>query len=232
MGFAFLEENRVKRNESKYFTLARELRKNDYMSNGDINCSWCPWNDSKTWGNENQRKNRNHLAYNNDKIGLNTRKSPENFLSFKIVLKITIVSKIHKKTNNNKYDNNMLVMKSGKRHLTDGIELPNPDKIRTIEENETYKYLGILKADTIKYVEMKDKIQNEYQGRTWKLSKFGDCYRGWPEGSLFNSYYTEVYGRALILSLDCSTLPLIRTLYCWVLSNEVSSTIFKVFGMT
>ena len=27
-------------------------------------------------------------------------------------------------------------------------------------------------------------------------------------------------------------LPLICTLYCWVLSKEVSSTIFKVFGMT
>ena len=36
----------------------------------------------------------------------------------------------------------------------------------------------------------------------------------------------------LLLSLDCSTLTLIRTLYCWVLSKEVSSTIFKVFGMT
>ena len=38
--------------------------------------------------------------------------------------------------------------------------------------------------------------------------------------------------RALLLSQDCSTLPLIRTLYCWVLSKEVSSIIFKVFGMT
>ena len=38
--------------------------------------------------------------------------------------------------------------------------------------------------------------------------------------------------RALLLSLDCSTLPLIHTLYCWVLNKEVSSTIFKVFGMT
>ena len=56
--------------------------------------------------------------------------------------------------------------------------------------------------------------------------------RGRPEGSLFNSNYTEVWGRALLLSQDCSTLPLIRTLYCWVLSKEVSSTIFKVFGMT
>ena len=29
----------------------------------------------------------------------------------------------------------MLVMKSGKRHMTDGIELPNHDKIRTLGEN-------------------------------------------------------------------------------------------------
>ena len=44
----------------------------------------------------------------------------------------------------------MLVMKSGKRHLTDGIELPNQDKIRTRAENETNKYSGILGVDAIK----------------------------------------------------------------------------------
>ena len=33
----------------------------------------------------------------------------------------------------------LLVMKSGKRHLTEGIELQNQDKIRTLAENETYK---------------------------------------------------------------------------------------------
>ena len=60
-------------------------------------------------------------------------------------------------------------MKSGKRHLTDGIELPNQDKIRKIAENETYKYLGILEADTIKQVEMKNRIQKEYLRRTRKL---------------------------------------------------------------
>ena len=43
----------------------------------------------------------------------------------------------------------MLVMKSCKRHLTDGMELPNQDKMRTLREKETYKYLGILKVDTI-----------------------------------------------------------------------------------
>ena len=49
----------------------------------------------------------------------------------------------------------MLVMKSGKRQLTDGMELPNKDEIKTLAENETYKYLGILEADIIKQAEMK-----------------------------------------------------------------------------
>ena len=51
----------------------------------------------------------------------------------------------------------LLVMKADKRHITEGMELPNQDKIRTLAENETYKYLGILEADTIKQVEMKKK---------------------------------------------------------------------------
>ena len=63
----------------------------------------------------------------------------------------------------------MLVMKSGKRQLTDGMELPNKDKIKTLAENETYKYLGILEADTIKQAEMKEKILKEYLRRTRKL---------------------------------------------------------------
>ena len=52
----------------------------------------------------------------------------------------------------------MLEMKSGKRHLTDGMELPNQDKIRTVVEKDTYKYLDILEADTIKQVKMQEKI--------------------------------------------------------------------------
>ena len=48
-------------------------------------------------------------------------------------------------------------MKSGKRLLTDGMEVPNQDKIRTFGEKETYKYWGILEADTIKQVETKEK---------------------------------------------------------------------------
>ena len=57
----------------------------------------------------------------------------------------------------------MLVMKSGKRHLTDGLEQPNQDKIRTLAENETYKYLGILEADTIKW-KWKTKFKRNISG--------------------------------------------------------------------
>ena len=63
----------------------------------------------------------------------------------------------------------MPVMKSSKRHMTDGMELPNHDKIRTLGENEIYKYLGILEADIIKQVEMKNKIGKEYLRRSRKL---------------------------------------------------------------
>ena len=62
----------------------------------------------------------------------------------------------------------MLVMKSSKRHMTDGIELPNQDKIRRLGDNERYKYLGFLEVDAIKQVEMRDKIQKEYLRRTRK----------------------------------------------------------------
>ena len=86
----------------------------------------------------------------------------------------------------------LLVMKSGKRHLTDGIELPNQDKIRTLAENETYKYLGILEADTIKQVEMKNKIQKEYLRRTRKLLE------------------TKLNCRNLIKGIDTWAVPLVR----------------------
>ena len=86
----------------------------------------------------------------------------------------------------------MLVMKSGKRHLTDGMELPNQDKIGTLEENETYKYLGILEADTIKQVQMKDKIQKEDVRSTRKLLE------------------TKLFRRNLIKGINTWAVPLVR----------------------
>ena len=60
-----------------------------------------------------------------------------------------------------------------------------------------------------------------------------ECCRGQPEGSLFNSYYAEFSGRALLLSLNCSTYPWSLSLKYLVLSKEILRTIFFwVFGMT
>ena len=62
----------------------------------------------------------------------------------------------------------MLIIKSGKRQMTEGIELSN-QKIKTLGEKETYKYLGILEADTIKQTEIKENIKKEHLKRTRKL---------------------------------------------------------------
>ena len=86
----------------------------------------------------------------------------------------------------------MLVMKSGKLQLTDGMELPNKDKIKMLAENETYKYLGILEADTIKQAEMKEKIQKEYLTRTRKLLE------------------TKLNSRYLIKEINTWAVPLVR----------------------
>ena len=76
--------------------------------------------------------------------------------------------------------------------MTDGMELPNHDKISTLGENETYKYLSILEADTIKQMEMKDKIRKEYLRRTRKLLE------------------TKLSNRNLIKGINTWAVPLIR----------------------
>ena len=83
-------------------------------------------------------------------------------------------------------------MKSGKRNMTDGMELPYHNKIGTLGENETYKYLGILEADTIKQVQMKDKIRKEYLRRTRKLLE------------------TKLSSRKLIKGINTWAVPLVR----------------------
>ena len=86
----------------------------------------------------------------------------------------------------------MLVMKSRKRHLTDGIELPNQDKSRTLGEKKTYKYLGILEVDTIKQEEMEEKIKKEYFRRTRKLLE------------------SKLNSRSLIKVINTRAVPLVR----------------------
>ena len=58
----------------------------------------------------------------------------------------------------------MLIMRSRKQNMMERIELPTKEKIRMSEEKETYKYLEILEADTIKQPEMKEKIKKRISG--------------------------------------------------------------------
>ena len=51
----------------------------------------------------------------------------------------------------------MLIMKSGKRLMTEGIEILNQEKIRSLGKKETCNYLGILEAGTNKHAETKEK---------------------------------------------------------------------------
>ena len=72
------------------------------------------------------------------------------------------------------------------------MELTNHNKIRTLEENETYKYLGILETDTFKQVQMKDMIWKEYPRRTRKLLE------------------TKLSSRNLIKGINTWAVPLVR----------------------
>ena len=72
------------------------------------------------------------------------------------------------------------------------MELPNKDKIKTLAENETYKYLGILEADTMKQAEMREKIQKEYLRRNRKLLE------------------TKINSRNLIKGINTWAVPLVR----------------------
>ena len=44
----------------------------------------------------------------------------------------------------------MQIIRNRKIHITEEIELPDQERIRTLKETETYKNLNILQADTIK----------------------------------------------------------------------------------
>ena len=63
-------------------------------------------------------------------------------------------------------------MRPGKRHMTEGIELPKQEKLRMLREKETYKYLGILEADTLKLMEIKEKkLRKSISGKRGNYSK-------------------------------------------------------------
>ena len=58
----------------------------------------------------------------------------------------------------------ILLIKRGKVFQSEEIMLPGNKKMRSlnVDENENYKYLGVLEADDIKHSKMKERIQKEY----------------------------------------------------------------------
>ena len=65
----------------------------------------------------------------------------------------------------------MLVMENGKIVKSVGIELPDGKVIKSLQESESYKYLGILEADKFLEEKMKLNVSKEYIRRIRKVSK-------------------------------------------------------------
>ena len=57
---------------------------------------------------------------------------------------------------------NTLVMEKGKIVKSVGIELPDGKVIKSLQEGESYKYLGILEADKFLEEQMKLNVSKEY----------------------------------------------------------------------
>ena len=89
----------------------------------------------------------------------------------------------------------MLVMKNGKRNITERVEHPN-QVIRMLGEKETHKYLGILEADTIKQQEMKENFFKRVSLKSQKITRDKtllqepcqrDKYLGCPPGKILET---------------------------------------------
>ena len=89
-------------------------------------------------------------------------------------------------------------MKSSKRQLTDRMGLPNPGKIRTLGEKDTYRYLSNLEADTIKPVEIKEKIRKEYLRRTRQLLEIKICSRNLIKGIITWAVSLVIYSKPFL----------------------------------
>ena len=65
----------------------------------------------------------------------------------------------------------MLVLEKGKIVKSVGLELPNGKVIRSLQEGESYKYLGILEADKFLEEKIKLNVSKEYIRRLIKVLK-------------------------------------------------------------
>ena len=67
-------------------------------------------------------------------------------------------------------------MKKIKLVKSDGIQLPSDKVIKSQEEGESYKYLGVLEADEVMVNEMKHKVK-----KIWAVSvvRYSAAFLGW-----------------------------------------------------
>ena len=86
----------------------------------------------------------------------------------------------------------MLVMKKGKVSKSDGIKLPDDKVIRSIHEENGYKYLGVLQLDRVMCDAMKEKVGTEYKRRVKKVLK------------------SKLNGGNMIAAINTWAVPLIR----------------------
>lgn len=63
----------------------------------------------------------------------------------------------------------ILIMKRRKQVQAESVELPDDKTIRSLKEDESYEYLGVLEADDLNRSEMKERIKKEYKRRFMKV---------------------------------------------------------------
>lgn len=64
-----------------------------------------------------------------------------------------------------------VIMKRSIISRSEGIQLPNNEVIKCLEDRERCKYLGILEADGFKNLQMKKKVRKEYFCRIKEILK-------------------------------------------------------------
>ena len=91
----------------------------------------------------------------------------------------------------------MLVMEKGKIVKSVGIELPDGKVIESLQEGESYKYIGILEADKFLEQKMKLNVSKEYIRRLRKVLKSklngGNLVRGVNTWAVYLIRYSAAF---------------------------------------
>ena len=62
-------------------------------------------------------------------------------------------------------------IQKGKLTTTENIQIDLDTTIQQLEQEGTYKYLGVIEGDGIQHAKMKEKIKQEYYCRTRMITK-------------------------------------------------------------